>query len=112
MDDALCIGLATKPMASGDQCVAKGAEVVYLSIEDSPHGFRFVGDGLRSRDEVNDLEPPDAKADARSNKRAPLIRPAMGNGFAHGGQLGLHYGSAGGPRNASYAAHVDACFWS
>src|SRR5580704_8596002 len=57
--------------------------IVNLSVQHRPHAAVFVRERLMTTRYVNDAEPPESKADTRSDKNALVIRPTMNDRLRH-----------------------------
>src|SRR6266850_5592878 len=89
MDDHFGVSARAENVALCFQLVPKRLEVVNLSVENDPDALVLVAEGLVAAGNINDGKPPHTQPDAAAAILAEIVRAAMRDDPAHGGENGI-----------------------
>jgi hypothetical protein len=105
VDNYLRICAGGEPVAPAFEVAPKLAVVVDLAVQYHRHRPVLVGDGLVSRDEIDNAQTLDPKANARGNVNTSGVRSAVLNGSTHVMEEHRSYRFAPGAGLSCDAAH-------
>ena len=83
VDDHLRVGPCLEAVPPGLEQSSQFDEVVYLAVQDNPHGAVLIGDGLPAGIEIDDGKAPTRQADRPGHIRPRVVWPAVRKSTAH-----------------------------